>query len=108
MKATKLNKKMVTITLTNGQTITGNFPARRADEKLKLGAVFQIWADKLCGTTATQSLCALLPNSELVEKHAYTVAEADAERKICFDKITASGLSIPELFTEDVLINLEK
>lgn len=99
---------MVTITLTNGQTIAGDFPNRRQDEALKLGAAFQIWADKLCGTTAAQSLCALLSNSELVGKHAYTVAEADAERKICFDKITASGLSIPELFTEDTLINLEK
>ena len=98
---------MVTITLTNGQTITGDFPARRQDEDLKLGAVFQIWADKVCGTTAGESLCGLT-KAEDVPAYNYSATEATALRAECFRKITASGIPIPELFTENTLINLEK
>ncbi len=98
---------MVTVTLTNGQIITGDFPDRRQDETLKLGAVFQIWADKVCGTTAGESLCVLM-RAEDVREYNYSAAEAAELRAAGFRKIAASGIPIPELFTEETLLNLEK
>ena len=98
---------MVTITLTNGQIITGDFPDRRQDETLKLGAVFQIWADKVCGTTADESLC-VLTRAEDVRKYNYSATEAAELRTAGFNKIAASGVPIPSIFTEEILLNLEK
>jgi len=63
-----------------------------------LGAKFKLWASENCGTTDTESLCAIVHKESLSLTEAVK-ANYGKLQKSCFDKIKASGLQIPVFTT---------
>jgi hypothetical protein len=62
-----------------------------------LGAKFKLWASENCGTTDTESLCAIV-HKESLSLTDTVKANYEKLQKSCFEKIKASGLQIP-IFT---------
>jgi len=99
----KLGKHSAEHTLQNGVKIYGVFSSDHP--MMTLCSKFQIWAEEFCKVDAAESICGFFDIAEIKKYHKSLQDDYAQLQKTCFEKIKASGATMPEVWYDNTNIH---